>query len=220
MTNSNTNRPFAAARKRMVQEQLPGLPPAVRAAMELVPRHEFVPENQQPLAYADMAVPIGYDQTISQPYIVGVMTAQLDPKPGDRVLEVGTGSGYQSAVLAELGAEVYSVEIIEPLARRAAEILRQLGYDTVHLRTGDGSNGWPEAAPFDAVIVTCAPDRIPPPLLAQLKEGGRLIIPVGAEGSQQLFWGEQRAGRFVPRSCLPVRFVPMTGGIWTPENLP
>jgi protein-L-isoaspartate(D-aspartate) O-methyltransferase len=219
MTNSSGNDAFAIARKRMVLEQLAGLPPTVLAAMEQVPRHEFVPENQLELAYADTAVPIGFDQTISQPYIVGVMTAHLDLHPSDRVLEIGTGSGYQSAILAQLVADIYSIEIIEPLAHRAAEVLRRLGCDNVHLRVGDGSHGWPEAAPFDAIIVTCAPDRIPPSLLAQLKEGGRLVIPVGPEGVQYLFWGEQRGGRFVPQAALPVRFVPMTGQVAKLENL-
>ena len=212
MDNLSDNRSrFAAARKRMVREQLSEFPPAVRAAMERVPRHEFVPEDKQSLACADRAVPIGHGQTISQPYIVALMTTQLEPQPAGRVLEIGTGSGYQAAVLAELVADVFTVEIIEPLAERAADILRRLGCHNVHLRVGDGFNGWPEAAPFDAVIVTCAPEFVPAPLIEQLKEGGRMLIPVGPPGDQELFIFQKYMGGLARLAQLPVRFVPMTG---------
>jgi len=202
---------FDAARKRMVREQLSEFPPAVRAAMEHVPRHEFVPEDKQPLAYEDHAVPIGFGQTISQPWIVATMTTQLNPQPADRVLEIGSGSGYQAAVLAQLVTEVYSIEIVEPLARLAGETLRRLGCFNVHLRLGDGSAGWPEAAPFDSVIVTCAPEAVPAPLIRQLKAGGRMLIPVGPLDGQELFVFEKLGDRLVEQARLPVRFVPMTG---------
>ena len=211
MDNYSGNRPFVAARKRMVREQLSEFPPPVLAAMNRMPRHEFVPKHKQSLAYEDHAVPIGHGQTISQPYIVALMTAQLHPQPADRVLEIGTGSGYQAAVLAQLVAEVYTIEIVEPLARRAAENFRRLGCGNVHWRIGDGFAGWPEAAPFDAVIVTCAPEQVPPPLIAQLKDGGRMLIPVGPPGEQMLFGFEKLDGQLVERARTPVRFVPMTG---------
>lgn len=201
---------FGAARKRMVREQLPGLPPSVVAAMSRVPRHEFVPDQEKSKAYEDRALPIGFGQTISQPYIVGIMTAQLDAQPGDRILEIGTGSGYQAAVLAELGAEVYSIEIIEPLALRAAATLQRLGLDNVHLRLGDGHGGWPDAAPFDGIIVTCAPEYVPTPLMEQLKEGGRMLIPVGPAGEQELFVYLRHEDRLIEHARLAVRFVPMT----------
>ncbi len=216
MDNLSDNDPFVAARQRMVREQLSGFPPQVREAMERVPRHEFVPEEKQSLAYADQPVPIGFGQTISQPYIVALMTAHLDPQPPDRVLEIGTGSGYQAAVLAALGAEVFTVEIIEPLAGRAAAELQRLGCGNVHLRIGDGFAGWPEAAPFDAVIVTCAPRQIPPPLIAQLRDGGRMLIPVGPAGDQELFVLRKRGHQLVESARFPVRFVPMTGQAESP----
>lgn len=202
---------FAAARARMVRDQMPDIPADVLSVMARVPRHEFVPESGQALAYEDMPLPIGHGQTISQPYIVALMTAQLNPQNTDRVLEIGTGSGYQAAVLAKLVAEVFTIEIVKPLAERAAATLRRLGCDNVQVRLGDGSSGWPEAAPFDAVIVTCAPQAVPPALVEQLKEGGRLIIPVGSIGSQELFLLEKQGGRLIEQSRLPVRFVPMTG---------
>ena len=208
--SSNSNA-FAAARKRMVREQLAGLPPRVLTAMGRVPRHEFVPPEKQSWAYADGPVPIGFGQTISQPYVVAVMTAQLDPQPTDRVLEIGTGSGYQVAVLAQLVAEVFTIEIVEPLAERAAACLRRLGCTNVHLRIGDGYAGWPEAAPFDAIIVTCAPEHVPPPLAAQLKENGRLVIPVGPLGNQELVVLQKQENQLAERAVFPVRFVPMTG---------
>jgi len=152
---------------------------AVLEAMRRVPRHLFVPPEEIPYAYDDRPLPIGHEQTISQPYIVASMTELAAVAPGARVLEVGTGSGYQTAILAELGCEVWSIEIVEPLARRAAAILGRLGYDRVHLAVGDGYGGWPEAAPFDAVLVAAAPPRVPEPLMAQLAADGRLVIPVG-----------------------------------------
>ena len=166
----------------MVEEQLK--PRGIRdervlAAMAKVPREEFVAENLRDQSYSDSALPIGHDQTISQPFIVAFMTEQLRLQPTDRVLEVGTGSGYQRAVLAELVKDVYSIEIIEPFAKEASARLARLGYSNAHVKTGDGYQGWPEVAPFDAIIVTCAPDKVPPPLTQQLKEDGRMIIPVG-----------------------------------------
>jgi len=154
---------------------------------------------------------IGQGQTISQPYIVAFMTEQLQPKRKDRVLEIGTGSGYQAAVLAELAGEVYSIEIIEPLAKTAEATLRRLGYKNVQVKAGDGYKGWPEHAPFDAITVTCAPDHVPQPLIDQLKEGGRMIIPVGGFGDQELYLLEKKNGELERRAVLPVRFVPMTG---------
>lgn len=207
---------FVTARRRMVREQLSEFPPRVLAAMGEVPRHEFVPEDKQSLAYADRPVPIGFDQTISQPYIVALMTTQLDPQPTDRVLEIGTGSGCQAAVLAKLVAEIFTIEIIEPLAQRAAANLHQFGCHNVHWRIGDGFAGWPETAPFDAVIVTCAPEQIPPPLIAQLKDGGRMLIPIGPLGDQKLFVLHKHGQQLVERARLPVRFVPMVGEAKSP----
>ena len=159
----------------------------------------------------DYPLPIGHGQTISQPYIVAFMTEQLEPKPTDRVLEIGTGSGYQAAVLAELVAQVYTIEIIEELAQRAAADLKRLGYTNVHVRAGDGYQGWAEAAPFDAIIVTCAPEHVPQPLIDQLKEGGRMIIPVGRVWNQELVLLRKRGGKLEQHAVLPVSFVPMTG---------
>ena len=205
---------FASERERMVKEQLVmhGVnEERVLAAMNKVPRDQFVPEHVRPASYTDQPLPIGYDQTISQPYIVAFMTEQLRPQPQDRVLEIGTGSGYQAAILAELVAEVYSIEIIEPLAKQAEATLQRLGYKNVHVKVGDGYKGWPEHAPFDAVIVTCAPDHVPEPLINQLKEGGRMIIPVGGFGDQDLYLLEKKDGQLERRAVSPVRFVPMTG---------
>ena len=204
---------LAAARKRMVREQLSEFPPAIRAAMERVPRHEFLPEEKLTYAHVDGAVPIGFGQTISQPYIVALMTTHLNPQLTHRVLEIGTGTGYQAAVLAELVAEVFTIEIIEPLAKRAVQTLRRLGYRNVLVRLGDGATGWPEAAPFDGVMATCAPEQIPPPLVAQLKDGGRLLIPVGPVGDQKLFVYQKQPERLVELAVFPVRFVPITGEI-------
>jgi protein-L-isoaspartate(D-aspartate) O-methyltransferase len=207
---------FAAARKRMVQEQLAGpgrgiTNARVLTAMGRVPRHEFVPEKLRPLAYEDSPLPIGHDQTISQPFVVAFMTEQLDPKATDRVLEIGTGSGYQAAVLSALVKEVWTIEIVEELAKRAEADLKRLGCTNVHVRAGDGYKGWPETAPFDAIIVTCAPEKIPQPLVEQLKDGGRIIIPVGPAGNQELVLLRKQGNRLEKRAVLPVRFVPMTG---------
>jgi protein-L-isoaspartate(D-aspartate) O-methyltransferase len=208
---------FNAARQRMVRQQLTapdrGITDArVLAAMGKVRRHEFVPATLQAQAYEDHPLPIGYDQTISQPFIVAFMTEKFEPKPTDKVLEIGTGSGYQAAVLAELVREVYTIEIVEPLARRAEADLKRLGYTNVTVRSGDGYKGWPEAAPFDAVMVTCAPEHVPQPLVDQLKEGGRMIIPVGPVGDQKLYLLRKRGDKVERQAVLPVRFVPMTGG--------
>lgn len=205
---------FAVERQAMVETQIAarGIRDArVLAAMREVPRHEFVPAESRARAYDDRPLPIGHEQTISQPYIVAFMTEQLGPRAGQRVLEVGTGSGYQAAVLAKLGAEVFSIEIVEPLAKRAAADLARLGFKNVRTRAGDGYLGWPEAAPFDAIIVTCAPDHVPEPLVRQLREGGRMIIPVGTFGSQKLYVLEKRSGKITQEAVLPVMFVPMTG---------
>jgi protein-L-isoaspartate(D-aspartate) O-methyltransferase len=171
----------------------------------------WCPPGLRAEAYRDRPLPIGYGQTISQPYIVAFMTEQLRPRPDDRVLEIGTGSGYQAAVLAELVKEVYTVEIVEELAARASRDLARLGRTNVFTRSGDGYRGWPERAPFDAIIVTCAPESIPKPLTEQLKEGGRMIIPVGPVGGvQELYLLEKRGGVVAKKGVLPVRFVPMT----------
>ncbi len=186
--------------------------PAVMRAMAEVPRHLFVPPLQRAYAYDNRPLPIGHGQTISQPYIVALMSDLLDVKPGDRVLEIGTGSGYQAAVLAAMGAEVYTIEIVEPVGLAGAQALREAGYGQVHTRIGDGYAGWPEAAPFDAVIVTAAPTSIPEPLVAQLKTGGRMVVPVGAQHeTQQLLVAVKRAdGTLDERRTIPVRFVPLT----------
>ncbi|MFO1420240.1 MAG: protein-L-isoaspartate(D-aspartate) O-methyltransferase [Candidatus Competibacteraceae bacterium] len=186
----------------------------VMAAMGRVPRHRFVPDDQAPYAYENRPLPIGYGQTISQPYIVALMTDLIDPQPGQTVLEIGTGSGYQAAVLAELVGRVYTIEIVEPLARQATERLKALGYANVETRAGDGYHGWAEAAPFDAIVVTAAASHVPPPLIRQLKPGGRMVIPVGAHFmAQYLLLVEKKAdGAVATRQILPVRFVPLTGG--------
>jgi protein-L-isoaspartate(D-aspartate) O-methyltransferase len=205
---------YAQEREGMVKEQLVmrGITAdRVLAAMRKVPREEFVPEELRSASYADRPLPIGFDQTISQPYIVAFMTEELRPRAEDKVLEIGTGSGYQAAILAELVADVYSIEIIEPLARMAEATLQRLGYRNVHVKAGDGYKGWPEHAPFDCVIVTCAPDHVPKPLTEQLKEGGRMIIPVGPPGSQDLYLLEKQQGELRQQAVSPVRFVPMTG---------
>ena len=185
----------------------------VLAAMDKVPRHRFVPANYRSEAYDNRPLPIGYGQTISQPYIVALMTDLLNLKPGVSVLEIGTGSGYQAAILAELTQRVYSIEIIEALGRRARQTLSEAGYGGVQLKVGDGYFGWPQAAPFDAIVVTAAAGHVPPPLVKQLKPGGRMIIPVGtAFLTQHLLLVEKQAdGSIVSRQILPVRFVPLTG---------
>lgn len=207
-----SNDPWQAPRNRMVEKQIEFREvthPATLAAMRKVPRHLFVPAEFRREAYNDHPLPIGHDQTISQPYIVACMTEQIAPTRETRVLEIGTGSGYQAAVLAEICAEVFTIEIIPELASQAATVLRQLGYKNVHTRTGDGWIGWPEAAPFDAIIVTAAAETIPPPLLAQLKDGGRMIIPLGPRaGAQDLVLVTKPDGKVHTRPLIPVRFVP------------
>jgi len=184
---------------------------AVLRAMRRVPRHRFVPAGLRDQAYADRPLPIGYDQTISQPYIVGLMTELLGLNKGHRVLEIGTGSGYQAAVLAEIVDSVWSIEIIEPLATSANERLQELGYGKVNVRCGDGYAGWPEHAPFDRIIVTAAAEEIPNPLLEQLKDGGKMVIPVGAAFSiQNLVLVEKRDSRITKQNVAAVRFVPLT----------
>ena len=203
---------LAALRERMVSEQLIARDiddRSVLDAMRRVPRHQFVLERYREQAYDDTPLPIEAQQTISQPYIVALMSQLAAVEPGDRVLEVGTGSGYQAAVLAALGAEVYSIEIVEELAASAKQRLARLGY-RAEVRHGDGYAGWPEHAPFDAILITAAPPTIPEPLKAQLKVGGRLIAPVG-QGAQDLVVVTRAAQGFEQRSVLPVRFVPMTG---------
>jgi protein-L-isoaspartate(D-aspartate) O-methyltransferase len=188
--------------------------PQVLAAMRTVPRHVFVPADVIDLAYGDHPLPIDHGQTISQPYIVAWMTELLELKPGEKVLEIGTGSGYQAAVLAELeGVEVYSIEIVPELAESAANRLEGLGYRDVKVRQGDGYYGWPEHAPFDAIIVTAAPDHLPAPLVEQLIEGGRLVIPIGPPGGYQMLWKFVKTGADVTAYSLGgVAFVPLTGG--------
>ena len=184
----------------------------VLGAMRSVPRHLFVPEKYRDRAYADHPLPIGEGQTISQPYIVAAMSQLLTVQPGDRILEIGTGSGYQTAILAEMGAEVYSVEIIPVLAERARQLLDRLGYSAAQTRIGDGYFGWEEHGPFDGIIVTAAPDHIPPPLLAQLKPAGKMVIPVGPPGDVQTLWLTQRQGdKWISFNQGRVRFVPFLG---------
>jgi protein-L-isoaspartate(D-aspartate) O-methyltransferase len=189
------------------------LDPAVLRAMQRVPRHEFVPTWVRGQAYEDHPLPIGYEQTISQPYIVALMTDLLDLKPDDTVLEVGTGSGYQAAVLAELVRRVYTIEIVEPLAEEAARRLKRLGYDNVITRSGDGYHGWKEHAPFDAVMVTAGASRVPPPLIRQLQPGGKMVIPVdsGFFSQHLMLLTKTQQGKVETRRVIPVRFVPLTG---------
>ena len=199
------------ARERMVDEQIRARgisDSAVLDAMRRVPRHRFVPESYRHLAYTDQPLPIGLDQTISQPYIVAYMTDAAGISPGDRVLEIGTGSGYQAAILAELAREVYTVELLPQLAARAGGVLRELGYTNIRVRTGDGYAGWPEHAPFDAIVVTAAPDHVPPALVEQLAMNGRMIIPVG-RGEQQMRVIRKTDRGVVEQRTLPVRFVPL-----------
>ena len=207
---------FTAQREQMVREQLEARDihdTSVLKAMRKVPRHEFIPDEHHRFAYQDAPVPIGERQTISQPYIVALMTQLADIKRGDRVLEIGTGSGYQAAVLAELTHEVYTIEILPSLASRAEATLKRLGYHRVHVRVGDGYEGWAEAAPFDAILVTAAARKVPQPLLSQLKVGGRLIIPVGRSSDQELKVITKLPTGFQEARVIPVRFVPMKGKI-------
>jgi len=206
-------RQFGGARRRLIEElEAKGVGDlAVLKAFDDVPRHHFVPTGVAHRAYEDAPLPIGHGQTISQPSVHARFLALLKLTGRERVLEIGTGSGYQAAVLAEVAGEVYSIEIVRPLAEAAAQALRRAGYERVRLRIGDGWQGWPEAAPFDAIIVTCAPEDVPAPLVAQLREGGRLCIPVGPAGAtQELLLMVKRAdGTLERKSSLPVRFVPM-----------
>jgi protein-L-isoaspartate(D-aspartate) O-methyltransferase len=203
---------YDAMRQKMVQEQLAGRDirsKNVLDAMRKVERHQFVPRDLWPNAYNDFPLPIGEGQTISQPYVVAFMTEALQLSSEARVLEVGTGSGYQSAILAEVCKEVYTIEIIPSLAIRAGALLRSLGYQNIFTRTGDGYQGWPEAGPFDAIIVTCSPTHLPKPLQDQLKEGGKMIIPVGSSLGQQLVMLRKKNGKVRRESKMDVLFVPM-----------
>jgi protein-L-isoaspartate(D-aspartate) O-methyltransferase len=206
--------PTAPARNRMVQRHLVerGIKnPRVLDAFRTVPRHLFVPPESRRLAYDDESIQIGEGQTITPPYDVAFMTELLDPKPTDRVYEVGTGSGYQSAILSRIVKEVYSVEIHAPLGRRAAGVHKEVGYKNIHTRIGDGYEGWPDAAPFDAIIVTCAPEKVPQPLVDQLREGGRLVIPIGTRFDQTVYMGDKHDGKVKLKPLKPTLFVPMTG---------
>ena len=214
---------LAERRQRMVEEQIRGRgirQPEVLRAMAEVPRHRFVPEALREEAYEDKALPIEYGQTISQPYIVALMTELLDLSGDEKVLEIGTGSGYHSAVLARIADEVYSIEIIEPLGRRAETRLRYLGYGKVQVRIGDGYAGWPQQKPFDAIILTAAPPRLPEPLFEQLKVGGRMVVPVGDYLQDLLLIVKNRDGTHTSKRIAPVVFVPMTGEVQQKEGRP
>jgi protein-L-isoaspartate(D-aspartate) O-methyltransferase len=211
--SSETRDGLFLERSRMVDEQIVRrgvVDTLVLAAMRKVPRHEFVPEPYRNYAYADEPLPIGEGQTISQPYIVALMTETLNINKDSKVLEIGTGSGYQAAVLAEIAKEVYSIEIVESLAKRASETLERLGYKNAKVKCGDGYRGWPQEAPFDAIIVTAAPGHIPQPLIDQLKVGGRMSIPVGDVYQELVVVTKQEKG-ITKKDIIPVRFVPMTG---------
>jgi protein-L-isoaspartate(D-aspartate) O-methyltransferase len=213
--NINSEKMYEKMRLSMVQDQIErrGIHnEKVLQAMRKVPRHKFIPEHLRKYAYADEPLPIGEDQTISQPYIVAYMTEKLELEPGDKVLEIGTGSGYQAAVLAELTDSVFTIEIVDVLARRAEKNLKELGYHNIFVKSGDGYKGWPEHAPFDAIIVTAAPTKIPQPLADQLRVGGRMILPLG-DYSQDLVLIQKNAMGITQQTLLPVRFVPMTGEI-------
>lgn len=207
---------FTLERLEMVETQLAArdiTDAQVLEVMRRIPRQEFVPDDQKSQAYQDHPLPIGFGQTISQPYIVALMTQLLELERGDRVLEVGTGSGYQAAILAELTDEVRTIEIIPDLANAAAARLERLGYSRAHVMSGDGYYGWSEFAPFDAIIVTAAPDHVPPPLVQQLKEGGHMVIPVGPPGGYQTLWRlTKQNGEVVSENITGVLFVPLTGG--------
>ncbi len=209
-----TEDPFLPQRLAMVEQQIAARgvkDPLVLEAMRTVPRHRFVPARYIEQAYADHPLPIGFGQTISQPYIVALMTEALALEPGEKVLEIGTGSGYQAAILAQMGMDVYTVEIIPQLAQRAEATLQELGYTNVRVRNADGYFGWPEHAPYDAIIVTAAPDHLPPPLPEQLKPGGRLVIPIGPPGAVQTLWLFEKSpeGALKATNLGPVRFVPL-----------
>lgn len=210
-------------RLRMVEEQVRARgvrQPEVLEAMAEVPRHLFVPEGYEDQAYEDRPLPIDHGQTISQPYMVALMTELLDLSGDERVLEIGTGSGYHSAVLSRVADEVYTIEIIEPLAARAAVRLKSLGYGNVRVRIGDGYGGWPAYAPFDAIILTAAPQKIPDPLIEQLKVGGRMVVPVGEVIQDLLLIVKNRDGTLTKQRMAPVRFVPMTGEVQNEAEKP
>ncbi len=205
---------YEAARDKLVDEIV--APSGVKnervlQAIRDTPRHEFVPSSERERAYYDMALPIGEQQTISSPFIVAFMTESLDPQPTDRVLEVGTGSGYQAAVLSPLVRDVYTIEIVSSLGRKATQTLRRLRYDNVHVKIGDGYQGWPEHAPFDKIVVTCSPEKVPRPLAEQLREGGLMIVPVGERYQQTLYLLRKRNGKLEAEALRPTLFVPMTG---------
>jgi protein-L-isoaspartate(D-aspartate) O-methyltransferase len=212
---ADTEDPWAPVRERMVAEQIAARgvdDPRVLAALARVPRHELVPVELREWSYTDRPLPIGEGQTISQPYIVAYMSEQLELEGDERVLEIGTGSGYQAAVLGELAREVYTIEIVPALARRATADLERLGYENVHVRQGDGYRGWPDQAPFDAIIVTAAPERVPEPLVDQLAVGGRMILPVGDRYQELILITRDEKGVHESR-LMGVRFVPMTGEV-------
>ncbi len=213
--NSNESDKYKKLRNLMVVEQIEsrGIKnKRVLKAMRTVPRHLFVPESLRNLSYIDRPLPIGEEQTISQPYIVALMTELIEPEKNDRILEIGTGSGYQAAVLAEFCKEVYTIEIIESLANSAEMRLKSMGYENIKVRHGDGFQGWEKHAPFNGIIVTAAPEKVPPPLLEQLAEGGRMIIPVGSQWMwQELYLIKKIKGKIIKEKIAPVRFVPMTG---------
>ncbi|HDY87185.1 MAG TPA: protein-L-isoaspartate(D-aspartate) O-methyltransferase [bacterium] len=215
-TSAENPENYSRLREQMVKRQIIARgvkDEQVIKAMRTVPRHLFVPEGNRSMAYDDTPLPIGEGQTISQPYIVAFMTDCLKLKPEDRILEIGTGSGYQAAILAELVKEVYTIEIIPVIGNRASKLLDEMGYTNVHVMVGDGFKGWPEKAPFDAIIVTCAPDEIPKTLVNQLSEGGKIIVPVGSQyAAQHLILGVKKKGRLITENILPVRFVPMVRG--------
>ena len=222
---SNEGDPSERRRARMVETQIVARGvrnPRVLEAMRNVPRHLFVDPSQRDQAYEDHPLPIAGNQTISQPYIVALMTELLELTPGEKVLEIGTGSGYQSAVLSKLARQVFTIEIVPELARSASEKLAELGYKNVTVKEGDGYRGWPEHAPFDAIIVTAAPERIPQPLLDQLAPAGRMVIPVGGFFQELKVFHKEKDGRITEKDILPVRFVPMTGEVEkttpSPEN--
>lgn len=211
---SQTKLQFEKMRDRMVEDEIVGAGvknKRVIEAIRMTPRHEFVSLNLRKHAYLDMALPIGNQQTISPPFIVAYMTEQLDPKKTDKVLEIGTGSGYQAAVLSPIVRKVYSIEIVEPLGRKAKRVLKRLGYKNVYTRIGDGYLGWPEAAPFDKIIVTCSPENVPKALVKQLREGGRMIVPVGERYAQNLYLFTKKDGKLVKEALRATLFVPMTG---------
>jgi protein-L-isoaspartate(D-aspartate) O-methyltransferase len=211
---ADTHSALTAARNKLVDDEIVAAGVKSRRviqAMRDTPRHEFVPTKDRANAYKDMALPIGEGQTISPPFIVAYMTESIDPQPGDKVLEIGTGSGYQAAVLSPLVRDVYTIEIVAPLGHKAAKLLQRLHYTNVHAKVGDGYLGWPEYAPFDKIIVTCSPESVPQALVDQLREGGLMVIPTGQRYQQSLYLLEKKDGKMKSRALLPVLFVPMTG---------